>query len=176
MKWIRFLTVLFSFGLCVILCGSSIAFAAGTDTGAESGTEQSGESSGTEVTTYTDDSGLTVNVNLSLPQAASEEDETESDDGFSLLPAESAVTGETTSDADDSSPAEGFPSMVTTLFGDYTPRTYSVTTYLSDGSTVTTTEYVPGLAGMDWPWIAGVALFALVLYCFFKLLGGVLRG
>lgn len=32
-----------------------------------------------------------------------------------------------------------------------------------------------GLAGVDWPYVLGVGLFALVLYCFFKLLGGVLK-
>ncbi len=35
------------------------------------------------------------------------------------------------------------------------------------------TEIVPGLAGLDWPWLAGTALFAIMLFCLFKLLGGI---
>lgn len=32
-----------------------------------------------------------------------------------------------------------------------------------------------GLAGVDWPWVAGVFLFALVLYSFFRLVGVLLK-
>lgn len=171
----RFLITLFCLSAYIILCCSSIAFAAELDPGSDPGSEEPSESSGAEVTTITDDSGVTVNVTLAVPQSdSSSESEDPSADPLAI--AETAVTGDSTSNADDTAPAEGFPSMVTALFGEYTPRTYSVTTYLSDGSTVTTTEYVPGLAGLDWPWIAGVVLFSLVLYSFFRLLGGVLRG
>ena len=60
------------------------------------------------------------------------------------------------------------------LFGEYTPRTQTVTQYLPDGSSVTYQEYVSGVAGMDWDWLASVAIFILILYCLFRLLGGVL--
>lgn len=66
-------------------------------------------------------------------------------------------------------------SVVQTLFGTYTPRTQTVTETASDGSSVTYTEYVPGLAGLDWYWLSGVALFGLCLLSFFKLLGGVVK-
>lgn len=79
-------------------------------------------------------------------------------------------------DADDISLSDGLSSILISLFGEYTPRTYTAHTYFSDGSVVTSTEYVPGLMGLDWPWLAGVSLFALVLWSFFRLLGGVLRG
>ena len=66
-------------------------------------------------------------------------------------------------------------SAVTALFGSYTPRTQTVTEYLSDGTTVSYTEVVPGLAGLDWPWITSVALFAMALYCIFRMIGGLMK-
>lgn len=66
-------------------------------------------------------------------------------------------------------------SAVTALFGEYTPKTYNVTTYLSDGTAVQSTEIVPGLAGLDYEWIAGAAFFALVLYGLLRLIGGLIK-
>lgn len=70
------------------------------------------------------------------------------------------------------------PSLADTirsLFGSYTPRTQTVTTYY-DGQPISIEEQiVPGLAGLDYEWIAGVALFALIIFCLFRLLGGVLK-
>lgn len=66
--------------------------------------------------------------------------------------------------------------VIVQVFGEYSPRTQTVTQYLSDGSLLgTTTEIVPGVAGMDWQWISGVALFALVLSSFLKLVGVLLK-
>jgi hypothetical protein len=39
----------------------------------------------------------------------------------------------------------------------------------------TSTEFVPGLAGLDYAWIAGAVLFALMLAGFLRLIGGLLR-
>lgn len=64
---------------------------------------------------------------------------------------------------------------VYSLFGEYTPRTYTVTTYLDDGTAIQSTEIVPGLAGLDFNWIAGVSLFALSLFCIFRMIGGMFR-
>lgn len=64
---------------------------------------------------------------------------------------------------------------VKSLFGGYHPRTHVVTTYLSDGTTVETVEVIPGLAGLDYVWIASVVLFALALYCIFRMIGGLFR-
>jgi len=70
------------------------------------------------------------------------------------------------------------PALVDTirsLFGVYTPRTQTVTTYY-DGQVIATEEQlVPGLAGLDYEWLAGVGIFALITFCLFRLLGGVLR-
>ena len=62
-------------------------------------------------------------------------------------------------------------SVLISLLGEYSPATYQTVTYM-DGVTVVTTEIVPGIAGLDWPWIASAGIFALMLFCLFKLLGG----
>ena len=67
-------------------------------------------------------------------------------------------------------------SVVKTVFGDYQPRTQTVTEVRSDGSTVTYTETVDGFAGLDWYWLGGVLVFCIVLLSFFKFLGGVFKG
>lgn len=61
--------------------------------------------------------------------------------------------------------------LVFSLFGEYVPVTYSVVA--SDGSVY---EVVAsGLAGCDWEWIAGVFLFAIVLFSFLRLVGVLLK-
>lgn len=67
---------------------------------------------------------------------------------------------------------DGLVGVISGIFGDYTPRTYTTTTYIN-GEVVTASEIVPGLAGLDWPWLCGAGLFAIMLFCFFKLLGGI---
>lgn len=53
------------------------------------------------------------------------------------------------------------------IFGAYEPVTAPVVN--AAGEVVNTA--VSGVAGLDWPYIMGVFLFALVLYCFFRLVG-----
>lgn len=80
---------------------------------------------------------------------------------------------------DDSPPAvlSGLKVLVTSIFGEYTPvMTNTVVSQTIDGDTY---QYLietvaPGCAGVDYEWIAGVVLFAILLYCLMKLLGGVL--
>ena len=66
-------------------------------------------------------------------------------------------------------------SALTAIFGEYTPKTQTVSTYYDGQLLDTSTEYVPGVAGMDMEWIAGVVVFTVLLYCFMKLLGGVFK-
>lgn len=68
-----------------------------------------------------------------------------------------------------------FIDALESIFGEYQPLTYTVTTYLPDGSAVLSTEVVPGVAGLDWAWISGIGLFALFLFCLMRLLGGVVK-
>lgn len=65
--------------------------------------------------------------------------------------------------------------VVVMVLGEYSPRTQTVTQYISDGSSETYTEIVPGVAGMDWAWISGAGLFGLVLFSFFKFVGVLLK-
>ena len=61
------------------------------------------------------------------------------------------------------------------IFGVYQPRTYQVSTYLEDGTVISSEELVPGLAGVDWEWMAGVGLFCMSLYCIFRMIGGIFK-
>ena len=70
---------------------------------------------------------------------------------------------------------DSLPAVVTAILGTYTPRTQTVTAYLMDGTTVTYTEPVPGIAGVDWAYVSGVAIFAMILWAFFALVGGIFR-
>ena len=62
--------------------------------------------------------------------------------------------------------------LIQTIFGMYTPVTTDVYNELGEyvGTTVAS-----GAAGVDWTYIGGIVLFAIVLWSFFRLLGVVLR-
>jgi len=64
---------------------------------------------------------------------------------------------------------------VKALFGTYTPRVQTVTTYYNGEQIAIEEQYVPGAAGLDWEWLAGFAVFCLMLYCLFRLLGGTVK-
>lgn len=53
--------------------------------------------------------------------------------------------------------------LITSIFGTYTPVT--------DAEGV----IVSGAAGVDWPFVAGVLLFAIVLISLFKVIGAVIK-
>ncbi len=66
--------------------------------------------------------------------------------------------------------------VVTKVLGVYERKTMTVQEMDTDGNVLaTSTQYVPGLAGMDWEWIAGTALFGLFLFCVMRLIGGLLK-
>lgn len=65
--------------------------------------------------------------------------------------------------------------VVVMVLGEYTPRTQTVTQYLSDGTSESHTEIVSGVGGLDWEWISGAGLFGLVLFSFLKLVGVLLK-
>lgn len=69
----------------------------------------------------------------------------------------------------------GLKSALGSIFGEYTPNTYTQVVINADGTTESY-EIVPdGLAGVDWEWIGGLFLFGIMLYCLLRLLGGVLK-
>jgi len=66
--------------------------------------------------------------------------------------------------------------VVTGVLGEYHQKTNTVNTYASDGTLVsTTTEAVPGIAGLDYAWIAGAFLFATMVYGILRIIGGLLK-
>ena len=185
----RFAPVL---ALVVCLCLPVGASAVGTDldgsgdavevSPVETASEASGDTSTETFTTETDNGNVTINV--TVPTAS----DTPSEDVSQDISAEDAVAlgiedapsypSYSTRTLDDIAPSEAtaaLPGLITSPLGPYTPRTQTVTEYLSDGSSVTYTEVVPGLAGLDWPWITSVTLFAMALYCIFRMIGGLLK-
>ena len=64
--------------------------------------------------------------------------------------------------------------LILSLFGAYEPVMTMETHVVAD--VAQTVEVVAaGVAGVDWPWVAGVLLFAIVLYSFFRLVGVLLK-
>lgn len=54
--------------------------------------------------------------------------------------------------------------LMISLFGQYTPVTFI--------EPETSAEVVAqGAAGIDWPWVLGVLIFALALYSLFRIVG-----
>lgn len=97
------------------------------------------------------------------------------EDQLELFPQE-AVSAYSVSELNDPpAPRSPLSETVTALFGTYTPRTQTVTQHLEDGSVITYQEVIPGLAGLDWPWLVSVGLFALVLFSLLRLIGGLLK-
>lgn len=68
--------------------------------------------------------------------------------------------------------------LIVSIFGQYTPNTYVSTQYVDIDGTLTavTTQIIPsGTAGVDWAYVAGVVLFAIVLYSVFRIIGSVFK-
>lgn len=67
--------------------------------------------------------------------------------------------------------------LIVRLFGEYTPVTYEVAVPVtSDGSVMEYyTAVANGVAGVDWEWLAGVLLFAIVLFSFMRIVGVFLK-
>lgn len=62
--------------------------------------------------------------------------------------------------------------LIEMIFGLYTPVMSDV---FNDAGDYVGSVVASGAAGVDWTYIGGVVLFAIVLWCFFRLLGVVLR-
>ena len=66
--------------------------------------------------------------------------------------------------------------IISDLFGRYTPNYSSITTVDAEGVTTTVYQIANGAAGVDWEWVAGVALFAICLIGVMKIAGKVIGG
>lgn len=121
----------------------------------------------------TDDGKTTVIVVQAAAADSSEEQSADAAaDGEEAAAAGTLLTTAIDPHTEDST---GLPGVVKSVFGEYHPRTQTITETLSDGTVLTSTECVPGLAGLDWYWISGVFMFGLILWSFFRFLGGVLK-
>lgn len=68
--------------------------------------------------------------------------------------------------------------IIEAIFGTYAPVMTTEHFVVSgvDGNALEAVDVVAsGLAGVDWPWVAGVLLFAVVLYCLLRMIGGLLK-
>lgn len=65
--------------------------------------------------------------------------------------------------------------LIVSLFGSYEP-VMTVESHLVGEALEEVPVVASGVAGVDWPWVMGVLLFAIVLYSFFRLVGVLLRG
>lgn len=64
--------------------------------------------------------------------------------------------------------------LIVSIFGPYEPvMTQTLVTTEIEGtlSTELVDVVASGAAGLDWPWIMGVLLFAIVLWSLFRILG-----
>ena len=126
------------------------------------------------VETETDDKNIVVNVTLPATVPAPTPEPTEIPE-ISVVNDSEYMPYSTFSLDDTPAPGSTLSETVIALFGTYTPRTQTVTQQLTDGSVVTYQEIIPGLAGLDWPWLASVGLFALFLYGLLRIVGGLLK-
>ena len=66
--------------------------------------------------------------------------------------------------------------VVVKVLGEYQRQTMTVQEMDTEGNVLaTSTQYVPGLAGLDWEWIAGALLFGLMILCVMRTIGGLLK-
>lgn len=106
------------------------------------------------------------------------DDTTQTDTGSPviIMQSESSAPSATRSTVlDTPSLSDGLPTVVRSVFGEYQVRTQTVTETAADGTSTTSVEPVPGLAGLDWYWLSGVFLFTVVLWSFFRFLGVVFK-
>ena len=135
-----------------------------------------------------EEEGVTVNVTIQQPETAPVEElpaELVEDAPQDVLEDEESLPVVRTfsvSSLDDLAPLslgdapQVMADAVIQVLGEYHQKTYTVQEVDSSGNVVATSmEYVPGLAGLDYPWIAGAVFFGLFLVGIFKLLGGLMR-
>lgn len=83
-----------------------------------------------------------------------------------------------TASADEETTSSGLKTFVQSIFGTYTPVfTAQAVTETVDGENIITLidAVAEGAAGVDYEWIAGVAIFCIVLLSFFRILGVVFK-
>ena len=69
----------------------------------------------------------------------------------------------------------GFQSVILSLLGDYTPVVKDYTYITTSYNGTQTTNHVIDIQP-DYSWIASAVIFAIVIYCTFRFLGGIFSG
>ena len=134
-------------------------------------------------TTTTKEDGVVVNVTIAQPETPVEpvgedleETELASSEDALLVRTFSVSSPDVVAALESLDGSAAMADAVTAVLGEYQRQTYTVQQMDSEGNVIaTSTEYVPGLAGLDYPWIAGAVLFSLFLAGFLRLIGGLLR-
>lgn len=88
---------------------------------------------------------------------------------------EPAVSVVYTASPPSSDTSDTLTSALVAVLGEYEPRLKTVSVTAVDGTVTEYTEPVEGLAGMDFQWIASAVLFTVVLYCLFRIVGGIFK-
>ena len=162
----------FLLALCLLLPVLSIPASAVED-GADSGVDP------VTIETSKSEEGVTVNVTITQPEAA--DPATVLEAPISDPEASAGLYSVTQPDSLEAAPSDGgdptMADVVKGVLGEYQRRTYTVQELDSSGAVVSTsTQFVPGLAGLDYEWITGAVCFVVFLVGIFKLLGGLIRG
>lgn len=165
-----------------------------SDADGESPADTSADTPDTAVSadaTTSDEGGVTVNV--TIQQAETPGDDPAPEDTASSLEDIPVFVPDDSEDAaayrtftvvspndDEDLPSPDSPSVmadvVVSILGEYRRKTQTVTEMDSEGNVLAvSTEIVPGLAGLDYEWIAGAVFFALFLFSLMKLIGGLLK-
>jgi hypothetical protein len=132
-------------------------------------------------TTTTEEDGVTVNVTIQQPAPENiEEDLVEGEDiPTEIIPEPSTfmlTSPVVLADPEYSDVPSVMADVVVSVLGEYQRITYTTEEYDVDGNLVSvSTEYVPGLAGLDYAWITGAILFGILVAGCLKLLGGLIR-
>ena len=132
-------------------------------------------------TTTTEEEGVTVNVTIQQPAPENiEEDLVEGEDiSTEIIPEPSTfmlTSPVVLADPEYSDVPSVMADVVVSVLGEYQRITYTTEEYDTEGNLVSvSTEYVPGLAGLDYAWITGALLFGLLIAGGLKLLGGLIR-
>lgn len=103
---------------------------------------------------------------------------TNAGDGYAAAPAVYTVSDLRSGGDTSGSLVSGLKALIISIFGEYEPvlTTAAVTETVDNVTTTTLIDVVAsGAAGVDFEWIAGVALFGILLFCLLKLLGGILK-
>lgn len=140
-----------------------------------------------DTTTTKEGDGVIVNVTIAQPEAvpdssvesgvsSSEEAVVSSEEDLSAVRSFSVYSPDVLETLQSLDGSTVMADVVTAVLGEYQRQTYTVQQLDNEGNVIaTSTEFVPGLAGLDYPWIAGAVLFALLLVGVLRLLGGLIR-